>query len=222
MAHMKNLPLLLGTIFGTLLLIAGIAVFFSKETTPTAQLADTTELVAGTNNILGPESAPATIVEFSDFQCPACAASEPLVQAVLQEFGDQVRLVYRHFPLDQLHPLARTAAVASEIAAEEDAFWPMHDLLFERQAEWSTLGSVNEAKETFTQYAVEIGLDEGAFSAKIQDSSVYSSLVQKDADLGTKVGINATPTFFVNGQKATAPQLRDLVAKAVQESSTAE
>lgn len=219
---MKNLPLLLGTVIGTLLLIAGIAFFFSKDTTTTAQVVDSTELIAGTNNILGPESAPATIVEFSDFQCPACAASEPLVKAVLQEFGDQVRLAYRHFPLDQLHPLARTAAVASEIAAEEDAFWPMHDLLFERQAEWSTLGSTNEAKETFTQYAVEIGLDEAAFSAKIQDSSVYSSLVQKDADLGTKVGVNATPTFFVNGQKATAPQLRDLVAKAVQERSTAE
>lgn len=216
---MKNLPLLLGTVIGTLLLIGGIAFFFSKETTPTTQVLDTAELVADAHNILGNESAVATIVEFSDFQCPACSASEPLVQAVVKEFGDQVRLVYRHFPLDQLHPLARTAAVASEVAAEDGAFWPMHDLLFERQADWSTLGSVAEAKTTFTQYAVELGLDEETFGAKIQDSSVYSSLVQKDADLGTKVGINATPTFFVNGQKATAPQLRDLVTAIVQEHS---
>ncbi|MDA1079096.1 MAG: thioredoxin domain-containing protein [bacterium] len=219
---MKNISLLLGTIIGTLLLIGGIAVFFSKETTPTAQVADQAELVAGAKHTIGPDSAPVTIVEFSDLQCPACKASQPLVKAVVAEFGDQVRLVYRHFPLDQLHPLARTAAVASEIAAEENAFWPMHDLLFERQLVWSKLGSVDEAKATFTQYAVELGLDEAAFSAKIQDSSVYSSLVQKDADLGTKIGINATPTFFVNGQKATATQMRDLVAKAVQERSTAQ
>jgi len=116
---MKNLPLLIGTIIGTLILVGGIAFFFSKETTVSSQPVDQAELVSGTNNKVGGENPVATIVEFSDLQCPACRASQPLVKAVLEEYGDQVQLVYRHFPLDQIHPFARTAAIASEIAAEE-------------------------------------------------------------------------------------------------------
>jgi len=217
---MKNLPLLLGTIFGTLLMIVGIAFFFSKDTAMSEQPVDQAELTADTRNITGGEFAVATIVEFSDFQCPACAASEPLVRAVLQEFGDQVRFVYRHYPLDQIHPFSRTAATASEIAAESELFWPYHDLLFARQAEWSKLGSIAEVKSKLIEYAVEVGLDEVEFTAKIQDSSVYSTLVQNDVELGTKLNVNSTPTFFVNGQRATAPQLRDLVSAVIAERST--
>ncbi|OGJ21328.1 MAG: hypothetical protein A3A82_04030 [Candidatus Pacebacteria bacterium RIFCSPLOWO2_01_FULL_47_12] len=217
---MKNLPLLIGTILGTLLLIAGIAFFFSKDLATSEQPVDEAALLAGATNTRGSESPLVTIVEFSDFQCPACAASQPLVTAVMQEFGDQVRLVYRHFPLEQTHPYARTAAIASEIVAEQNQFWQFHDVLFARQATWSKLGSVEEVQTTLAQYAAELGLDEAAFTAKIQESSVYSTLVQNDVELGSKVQVTATPTFFVNGQRATAPQLRDLVTSVVKARST--
>lgn len=212
---MKNLPLLLVTIFGTLALVIGVAFFFSGKNQETT--VDPAQLIEGATHFRGPETAKVTIVEFSDLQCPACKAVQPLVKQVLAANPDNVRLVYRHFPLANIHPYAQLAAQASEAASQEGKFWEYHDLLFEKQQEWSVLTSQDEVVEKFITYAEELGIDKESFREKIHSDEVKQS-VSKDIGLATQLNVNSTPTFYVNGYKVPAPQqLPSVVEKYVQE-----
>lgn len=210
---MKNIPLLLATIFGTLLMIVGVGFFFSRQATPsdTASQALDPALVAGEKRLAkGNADATVTIVEFSDFQCPACKATYPLVKEVMAQFDGKVELVYRHFPLDSVHPNARLAGAASEVAKSYDKFWEMHDLLFERQEEWSEINNQDELKAKFSDYAQELQIDKNEFLTKIEDES-YAEFVQNDSVAGTQLEVDSTPTFYVNGSKTPAPQLKSVV-----------
>ncbi|MBP7768848.1 thioredoxin domain-containing protein [Candidatus Woesebacteria bacterium] len=213
---MKNISLLLGTIIGTLILIVGVAFFFSKSAPTAADTAakpvDQELLVAGATKIKGKADAPITLVEFSDFQCPACKGYQPVVQQVLEKFPDSVRLVYHHFPLDQIHPNARLAAQASEVALEMGKFWEFHDLLFARQEEWGAITKKEDLIAKFSDYAAELKIDKKSFSAKIETLPV-AEIVKKDADLGNTIGVQATPSFYVNGVQTAAPQLLETVSK---------
>lgn len=212
---MKNLPLLIVTIFGTLALVVGVAVMFSGKSQSTS--VDPALLITGALHSRGPENAKVTIVEFSDLQCPACKAVQPLVTQVLAQNPDTVRLVYRHFPLTSIHPYAPLAAQASEVANQEGKFWEFHDLLFEKQQEWSALSSQEEVTEKFVTYAEELGIDKERFREKIQSDEV-KQIVSKDTSLAEQLNVNSTPTFYVNGEKVPAPQqLPSVVAKYVQQ-----
>lgn len=214
---MKNIPLLIGTILGTLILVVGAAVMFSG-TAPVddqGQVVVDEALVTGTaRHTLGAdptasESAQVvTVVEFSDFQCPACKASQPAITQVMQRYPDSVRLVFRHFPLDSIHPNARLAAQASEAVSQLDSeqFWPFHDSLFENQQKWADIRDRDELKDTFGQYAEGLGIDKTQFLERMEDNSI-AEIVSQDVSSGTQLGVNATPTFYVNGIKTTAPQL---------------
>lgn len=208
---MKNLPLLIGTLVVSIALIAGIAVLFSGQASPVSgEQVDATLLVDGALNSTGPSDAPVTIVEFSDFQCPACKASEPMVNSVLEQYPDQVRLVFRNFPLDQIHPNARLAAQAAQAAQAEDKFWEYADLLFEKQNAWSEITSYDLLKTTLSEYASELGIDSASFLERMESSEVVSA-VQRDVDLAKELNIMATPTFFVNGIQTPAPELLSAV-----------
>lgn len=212
---MKNLPLLLVTIVGTLALIVGVAVFFSNSSSNNSSV-DQVVLLESANNIKGTSDAEVTIVEFSDFQCPACRAIQPLISQIAAQYPEDVRVVYRHFPLTQ-HRYAELAARASEVAAMEGKFWELHDILFEKQPEWDAAGSAEEAQELLAGYAQQIGMDKDVFTEKIQSDTV-KSIVARDLSLGTQLGVNSTPTIYVNGQKITAPQqLPQVVAEIVRE-----
>jgi len=220
---MKNLPLLIGTIVGTVVLIVAIAFMSSSSVTTdqAGQTADISVVLDGarhlekvmeeevaTNSAEVVEQELITIVEFSDFQCPACKSSLPALQRVKDLYPELIQVSYRHFPLDSIHPNARLAAIASEAAAslDESKFWSFHDRLFEEQQVWSDISSRTELKEKFASYAVELGLDKDQFLEKLEDDSV-AELVNKDVASGTKLGVNSTPTFYVNGLKVSAPQL---------------
>ena len=211
---MKNIPLLIGTILGTLGLIVLIAVMFSRSdpnSSSTEALTVDPALVAGEKRLAkGPAEARVTVVEFSDFQCPACKAVQPLVQQLTQTYPDQVQVVYRHFPLDSIHPNARLAAVATEVAQDYGKFWEMHDLLFARQGDWDTITSRDQLKETFANYAQELEIDKSEFLTKIEDNA-YAERVQADASLAGELNLQSTPTFFVNGVMTPAPQLSSAV-----------
>lgn len=208
---MKNLPLLIGTLVVSIALIAGIAVLFSGQASPVSgEQVDATLLADGALNSTGPSDAPVTIVEFSDFQCPACRASEPMVQSVLQQYPDKVKLVFRNFPLDQIHPNARLAAQAAQVAQSEGKFWQYAQLLFEKQEEWSDLSSYDLLKTTLSEYASELGIDSASFLERMESSEVVSA-VQRDVDLAKELNIMATPTFFVNGIQTPAPELLSAV-----------
>lgn len=212
---MKNIPLLVGTILGTIILIVGVAYFFSGPVSPTdgVEVVDQAQLLEGATHTFGPEEAQVTVVEFSDFQCPACKASEPVVAQLKNNYGDTVKFVYRHFPLDSIHPNARLAAQASEAAADQGKFWEYHDLLFAEQEKWAGIADKQQLLDTFGAYAEQLQIDKASFLEKIEAQEVVER-VTSDAALGNALQVNSTPTFYVNGQQTTAPQLITAVESA--------
>jgi protein-disulfide isomerase len=138
----------------------------------------------------GPATAPVTIVVFSDFECPRCKAVHGRLDALLKEYAGKVRLVARNYPLEQ-HALAHKAAEAAEAAAEQGKYWEYAELLFANQ------GSLTPDK--FKQFATQLGLDRAKFDAAL-DSGRFATLVDGDLEEGTKVGVQATPSVYVNGR----------------------
>lgn len=138
------------------------------------------------------------LVEYSDFQCPACGAYYPLLEKLVQEEGDNFQFVYRHFPLPQ-HTNAKGAAYAAEAAGRQGKFWEMHSMIFESQAQWSNI-SVKNADKMFGTFAVSLNLDMEQFE-KDRKSEEVKNKVEKDYESGVASKVNATPTFFLNGQK---------------------
>jgi len=147
--------------------------------------------VAAEGPALGPESAPVTIVEFSDFQCPYCSRAAPVIKQLRERYPEQVRIVYRHFPLDSVHPQARAAAEASLCAADQERFWEYHDVLF---ANAQQLG-----EEDLIGYAEELGLDTEAFRSCLEEER-HAEQVQRDLEAGRQAGVTGTPSFFINGR----------------------
>jgi len=155
---------------------------------------------------LGPANAPVTIVEFADFECPACRAEEPLVKQLLRDYPTQVRLVFREFPLPT-HEYAELAAEAAEAAGAQGKFWEMHDILYENQ-QHLTMNDI-------LGYATTIGLDVKAFQADLE-SHKYQAVVQKDVADGQALGVQGTPTFFINGTKYLGALPYDQLTAAVE------
>lgn len=171
----------------------------------------TVAAVTDQDHIRGLQSASAVIIEYSDFQCPACGAYYPTMKSIEQKYGDRIGVVYRHYPLTQLHQNAELAARASEAANLQNKFWEMHDLLFERQKVWSTDSAV---AKTFTDYAQELNMDAAKFTADLNSSAVKDR-VAKDVTSGNVVGITGTPTFFLNGKKLTNPGSEEAFIKLI-------
>lgn len=145
------------------------------------------------------------LVEYSDFQCPACGSYFPLVKKLMQEFDDRIKFSYRNFPLRQIHRNAEPAARAAEAAGKQGKFWEMHDLLFENQNEWSE--SMN-AKSKFESYASQLGLNMDQFKTD-RDSKEVGEKINKDYQSGVASRVNGTPTFFLNGKKIDNPRSYD-------------
>src|ERR1044071_1308088 len=141
----------------------------------------------------GTANAAVTIVEFTDFECPSCARQHPVLDRIVSEFGDRVRLVVCDFPLSQ-HANARKAAEAAEAAREQGKYWEYASVLFRNQ---SALG-VDKLK----QYATELGLDRTRFDAAL-DSSKFAAKVERDVTDGQRLGVNGTPTFYINGKRVS-------------------
>lgn len=164
----------------------------NTDTTPAGTLPDPTR---------GPAEAKVVIEEFSDFQCPACASAEPVVKQVLEQYGDQVQFVYNDFPLTSIHPNAGNAALAGQCAWKQgdDAFWKLHDLLFERQTSWVSK-SRTAAVDDFKAFAGELTLDTTAFNQCL-DNQETEEAVKDDEREARQRNVNSTPTFFVNGER---------------------
>lgn len=172
--------------------------------------------VTADDHVKGPASAPVTLVEYSDFQCPACEAYEPVLEKLESEASTTFRIVYRHFPLTQLHPNALPAAYASEAANLQGKFWEMHDMLFANHTDWTELA---DPTSVFVGYAGKIGLDTAKFKADLSSDAVKAR-VQADVDDGNKIGINYTPSFFINGHIITNPQSYDEFLAIIKNAAT--
>jgi protein-disulfide isomerase len=157
---------------------------------------DETAVGAASNNFYGNENGIVTVTEYADFQCPACASFYPVVSQVKEQFVDNVRFEYRHFPLVQIHPNATTAHRAAQAAANQGKFWEMHDILFERQQSWSQ--STNPTA-VFEEYARELNLDFEQYKTDAASSDTLA-VINADIDLGKENNVNSTPTFLIDGE----------------------
>jgi protein-disulfide isomerase len=143
------------------------------------------------DHVLGNPDAKLTLLEYGDYECPACIQAEPLLRHLVDTHPGRLCLVFRHFPLMEIHPNAEWAAEASEAAAAQGRFWPMHHLIF-GQAHHLT-------PATLVGYAQSLGLDMNRFNAEMADR-IYTQRVQEHLRAGEHSGLRATPTFFLNGQ----------------------
>ena len=142
------------------------------------------------DHILGGPHAAVTIVEYGDFECPNCKQAAPAVKLILEHFKGRVQLVWRHFPLEGVHPHALQAALASEAAAAQGKFWPMHDLLFANQSHLKL--------HQLRGYAERLELDMARYDAEM-NGDFYLQRVREQIEGGERSGARGTPTFFVNG-----------------------
>jgi Na+/H+ antiporter NhaA len=157
------------------------------------------------DHVRGPADAPVTLVEYGDFECPYCGQAEPIIRELLTDFGD-LRYVWRHLPLGDVHPQAQLAAEASEAAAAQGAFWQMHDLLLDHQG---ALGP-----KALIRYAERLGLDVDRFTDELR-AHIWSDRVAADVESADVSGVAGTPSFFINGQRHAGAYDIDTLSRAV-------
>ncbi|OHA97221.1 MAG: hypothetical protein A3E02_02135 [Candidatus Zambryskibacteria bacterium RIFCSPHIGHO2_12_FULL_38_34] len=153
------------------------------------------------DHVSGNASSSVVVIEYSDFQCPACRTYYPVTKQLIAEFGNEIAFVYRHFPLVGIHPNAQLAAQAAEAAAKQGKFWQMHDLLFEKQNEWANVAS---PKSLFESYAILTGISVEQFKTDITSQEVIN-FVRAERTNAIKLRLQGTPTFFVNGKQIQNP-----------------
>lgn len=164
-------------------------------------------IVRDDNYFRGPRDVKATIVEFSNFECGACKAMEKTIEQIFKDYEGKVKLVYKHFPFEEPGWHAELAAEAAEAAGAQGKFWEMHDLLFENQG---NLGRVN-----LTKLAQNLSLDVDKFNKDL-DQGTYKAKVQKDLKEAQDLGLDSTPTFFVNGKQTQSKDLAQEIDRALQ------
>ena len=158
------------------------------------------------DHVIGPATAPVTLVEYGDYECPYCGAAHGSVKQILSVLGDGVRFAFRNFPLSQIHPHAFQAADAAEAAGAQGEFWSMHDLLFENQRHLDT--------QSLLAYARALGLDLQRFGAELTQQT-YAPRIREDFLSGVRSGVNGTPTFFVNGVRHNGGYDRESLLAAI-------
>lgn len=156
------------------------------------------------DNVKGSQSAPVVVVEYSDFQCPACGYYYGFTKQLTQEVGDKIAFVYRNYPLKTIHINAENAALAAEAAKLQGKFWEMHDMLFESQGSWGAM-TKEGARDNFISFAEKLGLDVEKFKTDM-DSKEVKTKVNDDVALGDAAQVNSTPSFFVNGKLIENPK----------------
>lgn len=165
--------------------------------------------VTGGVHVRGKADSKVTVIEYGDFQCPACEQAYPHIEDLFKRYGDRVAFSYRHFPLPQ-HQFAQKAAEAAEAAGAQGKFWEMYNLLFSDQSHLA----VSDAKA----YAAKLGLDTARFDREL-DAGTYADIIKKDLQSGIDAGVDATPSFFVGTQKIVGDnpqQIEDAITKALQ------
>ena len=182
----------------------------SSSSTPTDNI--TMPKITSTDISDGPKNAPLQLVEYADFQCPSCKLYYPIVKQLQKDFQGKLLFVYRFFPLSNIHPNAVNAAEAALAANKQGKFWEMHDKLFDTQTDWA---ESNTARNTFVQYATQLGLDKDQFTKDFNDPATEKFIKDaENADLD--LGLNGTPTFFLNGKEIALPNGYDAFKQLLQ------
>ncbi len=201
----KEAKILISIGAGILVILFGVFLWYQQNTALNdSQPIDDKKLIRSDSQIIGKKDAPNTLVEFGDFQCPACGAAHPYLKELINgEYKDKLRLVFRNFPLSQ-HKNAYPSAQAAEAAGKQGKYTEMHDKIYESQSEWS---NISDPKEMFIGYAKQLGLDEKKFESDYSDSYLKER-IKLDVDDGNELGVNSTPTFYLNGEKLEIKDFR--------------
>jgi protein-disulfide isomerase len=204
-----------------ILAIGGGAMLFRSAKQPAAQApkaASSSSGLAGAKpaHVKGADNAPVTLEEFGDFQCPPCGMFYPQLKKLEADYGgDKLRIVFREFPLPQIHKQAVIAAEAAEAAGFQNHFWEMYDKLYSDQATWS---KAPDPRTFFLDYARDIGLDVQRFAQDVSSPEV-DQRIMLDQQRGRSIGVVGTPTIFINGRMlppdTTEKQLRDMIDEGI-------
>lgn len=168
-------------------------------------------VISATDRVSGSPDATVELIEYADFQCPACGLYYPWVKDLKKEFDGKIKFAFRHFPLRSIHQNADPAAQAAEAAGMQGKFWEMHDLIFEHQNDWSKNAG---AKSLFEGYASQLGLDLQKFRTD-RESEAAINKINSDLAGGMTIGVNHTPTFFLNGRELANPMNYDEFRNAI-------
>ncbi|MBI4090088.1 MAG: thioredoxin domain-containing protein, partial [Candidatus Kerfeldbacteria bacterium] len=207
-----KLKTLVPWLIGMVVIAGGIYGLVQLGSTPTGTSTLPLDAVAADDWLRGSRTAGVVLIEYSDLQCPACKAYEPLLKQLTEEYGDRIALVYRHFPLRTTHPYAEAAARAAEAAGTQGKFWEMHDLMFENQETWSR----GDYQQLFEGYAESLGLDLNQYRSDLNSDAVVAR-VENHYQSGLANRVNSTPTFFLNGAKLSNPRSYDEFKSNVEE-----
>lgn len=169
--------------------------------------------VTSEDHAQGPHSAEVTVVEYGDYECPQCGRAYPIVQRVQAHFGKRLRLVFRNFPLTEMHPHAEAAAETAEFAGAQGKFWEMHDLLFENQERLSG--------QLILRLARELELSATALSQALE-AGEFKPRVRSDFTGGIRSGVNGTPTFFIDGRRHDGPFDFESLVRSIDEALRSE
>lgn len=209
----KEAKILIGV--GLLIVLGGLALAkFSPNTTPFVAPEDVGKLVRDDSHMTGQKNAKVTLVEFGDFQCPACAASWPVIEKIINDYKDNpnFNFVTRNFALTEIHNYAMISAEAAEAAGAQGKYWEMFKILYENQSEWA----VPQSKNFLIGYAQRLGLDMTKFETALTDNS-YVNFIKTDRADGEALKINSTPTFFLNGEKMVGVPNYDALKSKIEE-----
>lgn len=187
---MQQKSIILVLVISLVVLIGGALLYSTNSTVADEELLQLAEKAKGS------EAATVVLREYSDFQCPACASFAPVMEELAEKYPDTLRIEFHHYPLP-MHRNAVTASQAAEAAGVQGKFWEMHDLLFAKQNEWSP--SINP-RSAFVSYATELGLDVERFSRDMNSNQIRQ-VVRDETQAGRELAVDATPTFYLNGEK---------------------
>lgn len=203
-------------------LIGGVllAVYANPRPQEAGKPVDEKSLVRDTSHMTGKVGAKVTVVEFGDYQCPGCGAAYPIMKEVLKQYGsnENFNFVFRNFPLESIHPNARVGAEAAEAASAQGKFWEMHDMLYEKQSDWTTS---DDPVSKFVTYASAIGADPDKLKQAVSQH-LSTDVIDSDIKDGNSVQVQGTPTFFINGSlfapnPNSIPTLEDFKKKIEEE-----
>ncbi len=194
-----EVKVVLGIGAAAVILAFGVFLMSSSNTQISSAKADPKLLIKDQSHKIASDSAKVTVVEFGDYQCPACAQAHPIVKKVLVDYQGKINFVFRNFPLPQ-HKNGSAAAEAAEAAGTQGKFWEMYNKLYETQNSWAELG---DPTQIFVQYAKDLQLDSEKFEQDLI-ANKYADIINSDKADGIALGVNSTPTFFINGEKVAS------------------
>lgn len=212
--NMKQIGIWAGIIVIFLVTTWGLIAMVNSKDSGSTQISTPPPAVSKDDQVLGASTqVKAVLIEYADFQCPACKNYAPLVKQLKQNFGDDLLIVYRFFPLINIHKTAMSSSQAAYAAGKQNKFWEMSDMLYENQENWSDSA---KAEDLFTEYAKKLDLNIAQFTDDYNADSTRKFILNQ-MNSGLSIGINSTPTFFLNGKRIDNPQGYEAFKKLIQD-----